>query len=323
MKKGYQHPYHSDKYPLLFTSVKGFYANMAEATGPEQVSPHYETLSRSRRGVLFMFAYIGSIVTIAQLGGWNHNEWIRGLVFNHEFLIAFFVGYSELRHFFWLPGPKFSVFYDVFSRYEWTQIMNQWNDVAEEVCHEHLEHTKEQLEYSRIHNEYRFIKKRALMNYLSNSRLNLEKHFHDRAVSMLNNVKSFETQNLTTQLSDVAQSAFKDTLTQIEANEEETQRRSFEAALEGIRRGQCDYANDGIMDILKEKISNKAAHLKSMTPEEESKLLALTANQKSAIANLDRQAKSGYLSHAPTVHTPSLKSHPKFKSFTDLLAGMK
>ena len=208
MKKGYQHPYHTKKYPLFFSSALDLHANISEAAGPEQVSPHYETLSRSRRGIIFLFAYIGTIVTVAQLGGWAHNEWIRGLIFHHEFLLAFFVGYSELRHFFWLPGPKFSVFYDVFNRYEYSQLISQWNDIAEERCHKHLEYTKEQLEYNRIHNEYRFIKKRALLNYLTNSRLNLEKHFHDRAVAMLNNVQNFETQNLSTQLKDVAQSAF-------------------------------------------------------------------------------------------------------------------
>jgi len=29
-----------------------------EAVGPEQVSPHYESLSRSRRGVIFFCIYL-------------------------------------------------------------------------------------------------------------------------------------------------------------------------------------------------------------------------------------------------------------------------
>jgi len=323
MKKGYVHPYHSKKYPLFFTSINDLNARVSEAVGPEQVSPHYETLSRSRRGVIGLFLYIGGLVSIAQLGGWNHNEWIRGLIFHHEFLLAFFVGYSEIRHFFWLPGPKFSVFYDVFSRYEYGQLVSQWNDTIEEDQHDHLKESKEQVEYMRLHKEYRFIKKRALVNYLVNSRLDLEKHFHDRSLTMLNNIKNYETQNLSDQLKDVASSAFSDTLNQLNQNEEETQRRSFESALEGIRKGYCDYASDGIMDLVKENIATRAANLKSLSPEEESKLLALTDNQKTAVANLDKQAKSAYASHVPSVHSPALKSHPKFKSFSDMLAGMK
>jgi hypothetical protein len=89
-----------------------------EAIGPEQVSPHYESLSRSRRGVIFMMLYIGSIATISRLGGWSHNEWIRGLIWHHEYMIAFYVGYAETKHFSYFMGPKFTVFYNVYSRYE-------------------------------------------------------------------------------------------------------------------------------------------------------------------------------------------------------------
>jgi hypothetical protein len=45
----------------------------------------------------------------------------------------------------------------------------------------HLIKTKEQIEYVRINKEYDFIKKRALINYLVNSRTDLERHFHGRA----------------------------------------------------------------------------------------------------------------------------------------------
>jgi hypothetical protein len=39
------------------------------ALGPEQVSPHYDTLPRSKRGSLFFGAYIASINTIGRFGG--------------------------------------------------------------------------------------------------------------------------------------------------------------------------------------------------------------------------------------------------------------
>jgi len=89
-----------------------------EATGPEQVSPHYETLSKSRRGVIFFFVYFGTILTVARMGGWDNNDWLRGLVFHHQYLIALYLGYIEVRHFTYFLGPKFTVFYNVYSRYE-------------------------------------------------------------------------------------------------------------------------------------------------------------------------------------------------------------
>jgi hypothetical protein len=49
-----------------------------------------------------------------------------------------------------------------------------------------LRHTKEQLEYNRIDTEYQFVKKRSLINFLTNSKMNAEASFHTRTVSMLN-----------------------------------------------------------------------------------------------------------------------------------------
>lgn len=126
LKKGYEHPYHSERNPLIQTSILNYYKILNMAAGPEQVSPHYETLSRSRRGLLFLFAYFGTIQMISSLGGVNHNEWFQGLVFHHKFLISFIVGYAEVKHFAMLPGPKFTIFYDVFSHYEANQLLNQW-----------------------------------------------------------------------------------------------------------------------------------------------------------------------------------------------------
>jgi hypothetical protein len=163
-----------------------------EAVGPEQVSPHYESLSRSRRGLLFFFFYIGTINTISRLGGWSHNEWIRGMIWHHEYLISFYLGYIEIRHFTYFLGPKFTVFYNVYTRYETQQLVSMWADVCEEQQTRHLRTTKEQLEYVRINAEYESVKKRALVNFLTNEKLNLEQHFHNRTLNMLKSISNYE-----------------------------------------------------------------------------------------------------------------------------------
>ena len=142
MKQGYVHPYHTDRYPINF-SFAHHMKNLWEAVGPEQVSPHYETFSRSRRLLIFFFLYIGTFRTVSQMGGWAHNEWLRGMIWHHEFLIAFYIGLIEIRHFTNMMGPKFSVFYNVYSRYEAMQLANQWADRNEEVQTNHLQETKE------------------------------------------------------------------------------------------------------------------------------------------------------------------------------------
>ena len=57
MKVGYVHPYHTDGSPIYMSNMY-YLKNLFRAVGPEQVSPHYETLSRSRRGLIFFGAYI-------------------------------------------------------------------------------------------------------------------------------------------------------------------------------------------------------------------------------------------------------------------------
>lgn len=214
-----------------------------EAVGPEQVSPHYESLSRSRRGLIFSFAYIGSIVSISKLGGWSHNEWIRGLIWHHEFLLALYIGYIEVRHFTFLVGPKFTIFYNVYTRYETQQFCNMWADTCEEAQMKHLVKTKEQMEYSRINKEYEFVKKRALVNFLTNSRQNLENHFTNRASNMLQSIERYENNNLKALLNDIGRASFAKVQEAINDPKQNAaiQQGAFESALQGIRSGSMTY----------------------------------------------------------------------------------
>jgi hypothetical protein len=84
-----------------------------------------------------------------------------------------------------------------------------------------------------------------------------------------------------------------------------------------------DYQNDIVLPTLIEKIKVKTAHLKKLTHEEEGKLLSLTNQQKEIITKADKVLKEEYITSPPVVHSPSLKSHNKYKSFTDLLHTMK
>jgi hypothetical protein len=262
-----------------------------EAVGPEQVSPHYETLSRSRRGLLFLFFYVGTINTISRLGGWSHNEWIRGMIWHHEYLIAFYIGYAEIRHFTYFLGPKFTVFYNVYSRYETQQLATMWADVSEEEQLKHLRHTKEQIEYIRLQGEYDYIKKRALVNFLTNEKLNVEAHFHQRTMNMLRQIQNFENQNMRNHLKqiaigsmDIVNVALADA-----SRRKDLQDKAFQAALSGIRSGRMAYEEDPLLPLLQQEMNNRIAHFKGLSKEEESKLLSLTADQRRIIADQDRK----------------------------------
>jgi hypothetical protein len=292
-----------------------------EAVGPEQVSPHYESLSRSRRGLLFIFAYIGTINTISRFGGWSHNEWIRGMIFHHEFLIAFYLGYIEIRHFTYFIGPKFTVFYNVYSRYETQQLCSTWADVTEEEQMRHLTHTKEQMEYVRINSEYDYVKKRALINYLTNEKLNLEQHFHGRVNNMLKMIQTYENQNLRNHLREIAIGSFEKVQQAITdpATKDQIQNASFQAALQGISSGLMKYESDPLLPLLQSEMQSRISHLKGLSAAEESKLLSLTPEQRRIVADQDRKAKVEYLGTAPNINNPGIKSHEKYRSFVDMV----
>jgi hypothetical protein len=320
MKTGYVHPYHTETNPLVYSHYN-YMKTLFEAVGPEQVSPHYESLSRSRRGLLFMFGYIGTIVSISRLGGWSHNEWIRGMVFHHEFLITFYLGYIETRHFTWLPGPKFTIFYNTYARYETQQLTAQWADMTEELQMRHLVHTKQQMEYVRLNREYDFVKKRAMVNFLSNSRTEVENHFHNRAHSMLSSIERYEQGNLKGLLNgigkgalDKVNAALNDSTTSAEIKEA-----SFQSALTGIRDGAMTYKEDPLMPILTSEIALRVNSYKALNAAEEGKLLSLDADQKKVVSEADKREKTSFLAQQPSINNPGVKANPKFLQFAEVI----
>ena len=74
---------------------------------------------------------------------------------------------------------------------------------------QHLQETKEQMEYVRVNKEYDFVKKRALVNFLSNSREGLENHFHVRCKNMLDSIQNYENKNLKGLLDTIGSGAMK------------------------------------------------------------------------------------------------------------------
>jgi len=314
MKVGYVHPYHTEGSPIFMSNMY-FMKNLFQAVGPEQVSPHYETLSRSRRGVLLFGLYIASINTISRFGGWEHNDWLRAMIWHHEFLIALYIGHLEIRHFTYFLGPKFTAFYNVYTNYEYKQLCNQWADNIEIVQNQHLRHTKEQLEYTRIDKEYEFVKKRALINFLTNSKLDAEANFHKRTVTMLNYIQRFENDNLKAQMREIAEGSVNKVVDMVSdpEHEERIKRASFLSALDGIRSGTMTYEGDQILPEVEAEMSLRLEKFKGLTKEEEIAMLALTDNQRKLLSDNDRKIKNEFLLTPPNITHGSIKSHDKYK----------
>ena len=316
MKQGYQHPYHTESNPLIFTNLD-YLKLLYKAVGPEQVSPHYETLSRSRRGLIFLFLYIGSITSISRLGGWSHNEWIRGMVFHHEYILCFYLAMIETRHFTFIVGPKFTNWYNTYTSYEMAQFFSNWNDVIEEAQQSHLVETKQQMEYLSINDEYDFIKKNALQNYLTSQRHGVEEHMKNRAQSMLTNIEKFEQTNLKKLLGTITTGALEKVNSSLQdpAKRAEIDDQFFQSALAGIRAGVMKYENDPLLPIVTDEIAARSDAFRGLSADEESDLLQLTQDQKQLLVHADRAAKKEFLTSQPAIANNGVKTHEKYQSY--------
>ena len=139
-------------------------------------------------------------------------------------------------------------------------------------------HTKEQIEYLRINKEFDYVKKRALVNFLANSRENLDIHFHTRTQNMLNSIEMFEQNNLKKLLGEIGSGAsqkLKDSLAD-PTTRAEIDQGLFESALAGIRKGVMEYENDPLLPLVTKEINARTQAYAGLSSEEESKLLQLT-----------------------------------------------
>lgn len=316
MKVGYVHPYHTEGSPMYMSNMY-YLKNLFQAVGPEQVSPHYESFSRSRRGLLFAGLYVASINTISRFGGWEHNDWLRAMIWHHEFLLVYYIGYTEIKFFTAWPGPKFSAFYNTYSAYEYAQLSNQWADSVESEQNRSLKHTKEQLEFKRIDEEYEFVKKRALINFLTNAKMSSEANFYHRTVAMLNSIQQFEQVNLKTTMQQIAVGSVDKVLTAIEdpALAAEIKRASFNSALDGIRQGVMTYKGDAVLPMIQDEMATRLQKYSNMSVQEEQELMALNDEQKRIIADNDRKLKNEFLQTAPAVTHGGVKNHEKFQNY--------
>lgn len=79
------------------------------------------------------------------------------------------------------------------------------------------------------------------------------------------------------------------------------------------------YESDPLLPLLQSEMQSRIAHLKGLSAAEESKLLSLTAEQRRIVADQDRKAKVDYLGTVPNVNNPGIKSHEKYRSFSDMV----
>lgn len=96
---------------------------------------------------------------------------------------------------------------------------------------------------------------------------------------------------------EIAHGSLEKVLSQVNdpAHSAEIKRSSFESALDGIRSGVMTYSSDKILPMIQEEMKERLVRFQGLSAEEESKLLALTEEQKKIVAENDRKMKNEFL----------------------------
>lgn len=196
------------------------------------------------------------------------------------------------------------------------QFWLNWQDRIEELSRPFLSISKEQIDYFLIHKEFIYIKKRSLSVFLESEKKNLDKHFYERTVDMLKSIEFMENSNVKHKIKETIEDAIKTVLQRVETAEgrKNLHTASFSSALQGLKSGKMTYEGDALLPLFVNEIRSRLEPIKNLTPEEERKMFALSAQQRSQITENDHRAKVEYLARPPDVTSASVKNTDSYKN---------
>jgi len=140
---------------------------------------------------------------------------------------------------------------------------------------------------------------------------------------MLKQIENFELSNLKANMKEIAFGSLDKILKQVEdpATNSEIKESAFQSALLGISKGTMTYENDSILPMIEAEMQERLQKFQGLTAEEESKLLALTDDQKIIVADNDRKLKNEFLVQAPAISHGVVKMTDKYKAYVSMVSS--
>ncbi|KAM3140163.1 hypothetical protein pb186bvf_007716 [Paramecium bursaria] len=301
--KAYIHPFEQPHQPVNFSGMKNselFY----DFIGPEQVSAHYENFLVARK---YLMLTLGGLFVISTAAGTFNLNWIA----YSSFLPFLF--WMQIMYFY-LEGRK-SFFKPLLARFYRRAAGNEVFQL-EEFYHENMElkirtllqQAKGQIEFGYLHKQFRDIKGELINTFLYNEQLALQRHVTDRSLNIFKQAQTYERINQNKQIQEVVDSAIKSLETNLEQNLQTIQKDLFKSALTGIAKGEMTYENDPLIKLILETIQAHVKKIQSLSPAEQTKLIALTKEQLESIKQSDTKAKQDFLTTEPKIDQ-SLKNY--------------
>ena len=81
------------------------------------------------------------------------------------------------------------------------------------------------------------------------------------------------------------------------------------------------YKGDPLMPILTGEIESRVNAYKALNAQEETELLALTADQKKLIVEQDKRDRLAFLHQQPNINNPGVKTNQKYLNYVESLKG--
>lgn len=92
-------------------------------------------------------------------------------------------------------------------------------------------------------------------------------------------------------------------------NKEQIESEMFKLALQGIANGRMDYKNDPILPYVLKTIQSTVDKFSKISPEDQKKMVKLTAEQIEALRVADQRARDEFLNNEPKIDGTLKSNH--------------
>lgn len=305
----YKHPYCTVDKPL---SLHGddMVRVMMEVTGPEHVSPHFNSIEEF--GKWFNYFFVGLAFTISMRSHQNHafGYCVLNMMFGLEIWLYTLGIYMFRASVMVVPNPWKSLW----RKYNIDAMLSSVYEVEENLAHSKRQNSLGQVEYLALHREYFGMKAELMDSYLKNSRVLLKKHTYDRTLSILRSTERFEQDNLKAKIRNVLTDAVESAAKQLNGPEADAIRKqALKSALNGIRKGQMSYEEDPLLPLVLKKVEEFKLKADKMTQDELSRLVSLNPDQKSMLKANDDKIEESFVKALPPLKHPKIVNSKKFK----------
>lgn len=127
---------------------------------------------------------------------------------------------------------------------------------------------------------------------------------NSRATAVLKAAEGFEDINSKKIMEKLVEQARLSLDSVFETNRAQIEADTFKLALQGLESGEMNYNKDPFLGLIAKNINSTIQKFEKMSPEEQTKLIALTEEQIQQLKNIDQRLKSEFLSNSPKLEGP-------------------